>query len=215
MNNGESGHRHGMRGATLRDAVLDATETLLGSCGYQKMTMDEIAREAGVGRRTLYLHFSGKEEIALSSIDRVVERLLDVLRGIAAEARGPADERLRRMLITRVLFRFDSVHRYHQSLDSLFEALRPAYMARRSRYFAAEAAVFADVIADGQRQNVFGADGDPTGLAHTLLLATNALLPYGLSARELGERSEIEARITAIADLLLDGLRRSAGARFR
>jgi AcrR family transcriptional regulator len=81
MNNDEGGHRHGMRGATLRDAVLDATERLLGRCGYQKMTMDDIAREAGVGRRTLYLHFTGKEEIALSSIDRVVERLLDVLRG--------------------------------------------------------------------------------------------------------------------------------------
>jgi len=34
------------------------------------------------------------------------------------------------MLLTRVLFRFDSVRAYYQSRDDLFAALRPAYMAR-------------------------------------------------------------------------------------
>src|SRR6478609_6206959 len=100
-----------MRTAPLRDlreAIMDATERLLARKGYRQMTMDDIAAESSVGRRTIYLYFPGKEQVALDSIDRVVERLLERLRAVAAEP-SPPEERLRRMLVTRVLFRFDSV----------------------------------------------------------------------------------------------------------
>jgi hypothetical protein len=116
-------------------------------------------------------------------------------------------ERLRQMLLTRVLFRFDSVRDYYQSLDDLFAALRPAYMARRDRYFAAEAAIFAALLNEGARLGAFAVE-EPVAIAHTLLWATNALLPYSLNVRELGERAAIEAKAARIADLLLDGLRR-------
>ena len=39
-----------MSGST-RDLILDATERLLGRLGYQKTTMEDIAREAGIGKR--------------------------------------------------------------------------------------------------------------------------------------------------------------------
>jgi AcrR family transcriptional regulator len=189
-----------------RDRILDATERLLGRYGYRKTTMDDLAREAGIGRRTIYLHFPSKEEVALASIDRIVERLKVRLADIA-ESGGPADRRLRRMLATRVLFRFDSVRDYYPSLDELFEALRPAYMARRQRYFDEEARIFAGVLAEGREAGVFAFD-DTLPTAHTLLLATNALLPSGMSVRELGAREDVEAKVARIAGLLLDGLRR-------
>jgi AcrR family transcriptional regulator len=190
----------------LREGILDAVDRLLGRFGYAKMTMDDLAREAGIARRTIYLYFTSKEEVALSSIDRVVQRLTERLAGIAGSGGAP-DLRLREMLRTRVLFRFDTVQDYYQSFDDLFAALRPAYLARRERYFAAEAALFAGVLEEGCRAGVF-ASGDANATAHTLLLATNALLPYSLRPRELDAREEIDAKVTRIADLLLDGLRR-------
>ena len=39
-----------------------------------------------------------------------------------------------------------------------------------------------------------------------MLDATNALLPYSLSAYELGERSDIEKKTQNVADLILNGL---------
>jgi AcrR family transcriptional regulator len=191
---------------SLREAILDAVDGLLARYGYQKMTMDDIAREAGVARRTIYLHFAGKEQLALASIDRVVERLLSELQAIAC-AGGPADERLRRMIAKRILFRFDSVQEYYGVFDEMFAAIRPQYLARREGYFAAEAALFSDVIADGCAAGVL-ACLDGQAAARTILLATNSLLPYSLSARELGARDDVEARVTAIADMLLNGLRR-------
>ncbi len=190
----------------MRDRILDAAERLLARLGYQKTTMDDLAREAGISKRTIYLHFPGKEEVTLSTIDRIVERLLALLGDRAASGGSPA-ERVRAMLRIRVMFRFDSVRDYYQGIDDLFRSIRPAYMARRARYFEDEAAVFAAVLAEGRDDGTFDID-DPTTAAHTLLLATNALLPSALSTRELGERAEVEARAGRIADLLLNGLRR-------
>jgi hypothetical protein len=66
-----------------------------------------------------------------------------------AAAIGAPEERLREMLLRRALVRFDSIRHYSHSLDELFESLRPAYMAPQARYFAAEAQVVADLLAEG------------------------------------------------------------------
>jgi AcrR family transcriptional regulator len=187
-----------------RDLILDATERLLGRFGYSKMSMEDIAREAGLGRRTLYLYFSGKEDVALASIDRIVERLLTRLEDIAAEGESPS-ERLREMLLTRVLFRFDSVQGYYQGLDDLLSAIRSQYMSRRQRYFEAEARILARIIDEGRRNGDIR-DLDPHRAANAMLLATASLMPYSLSVRELGSRMEVERRAGAIIDLLLNGI---------
>lgn len=193
----------------MRDRILDAAEQLLGRLGYQKMTMDDIAAEAQIGRRTIYLHFSGKEEVALATIDRIVERLIVRLRE-HAEADAPWDERLRRMLMERVLFRFDAVRGYFHSIDEIFRSLRGAYMERRHRYFAEEARVFAAVLAGASGSRSVA--GRKSELAESLLLATNALLPSALSPRELGERSKVEAQAARIAELVVGGLRGLMGS---
>jgi AcrR family transcriptional regulator len=192
-------------GPQTRDIILDATERLLARFGYKKTTMDDLAREAGIGKGSIYLYFPSKEEVVLSSIERIVARLLDCLRDIA-RGPGPAPERLRQMLLTRVLFRFDSVRDYSQSLDDLLASLRTAYLARRQRYFNEEAEVLAHVLRDGCDQGVFAPLADPLRTAHTLILATNALLPSSLSTRELGKRKDVQENATRIADLLQSGL---------
>jgi AcrR family transcriptional regulator len=194
----------------VKDAILDAMERLLARYGYKKTTVDDLAREAGIGKGTVYLHFPSKEEVALGSIDRVVGRVRDRLRSIAGSG-GPVSGRLREMLRARVLMRFDSVSAYSQSLDELFASLRPAYMARRQGYFEAEAELFAAVLSEGRRAGVF-AVREVKATAATLLLATNSLLPSGLSARELGERADVEDRVNRLADLLLYGLLRNSTA---
>ncbi|HKB04144.1 MAG TPA: TetR/AcrR family transcriptional regulator [Gemmataceae bacterium] len=188
------------------DRILDATERLLARFGYDKSTVDDIAQEAGVSKRTIYLHFAGKEAVALASIDRVVGRVTGRLREIAA-GDGPPADRVGEMLVARVLGRFDSVRSYYQSLEDMFRSLRPAYLARRQKYFDAEAEVLAGVLDEGRRAKAF-AVADPLATAHDLLVATNSLLPYSLSPAEFGRRSEVAARAERVARLLLDGLRK-------
>jgi AcrR family transcriptional regulator len=188
----------------VRDAILDATDRLLSRFGYRKMTVEDIANEVGIGKGTIYLHFASKEEIVLSHVDRIVDRLKACLEEIAS-SEMPAPERLQRMLHERVLFRFDSIQHYTQSLNDLLAALRPGLLSRRARYFDEEAQIFARVLEAGRDAGELELS-DPIANAHALLNATNGLLPYSLSTTELGERAEVAERTKAVAELMLRGL---------
>lgn len=188
----------------VRDGILDATERLLARYGYRKMTVEDIAREVGVGKGTIYLHFSSKEEIVLSHVDRIVERLKERLWAIA-RSDATAATRIRKMLLTRVLFRFDSIQHYTQSLNDLLAVLRPGLLARRAVYFDEEAQIFAQVLNEGRESRDLRFD-DALTTAYGLLHATNSLLPYSLSTTELGEREEVKEKTTVVADLILQGL---------
>ena len=197
--------RDSVQTRSTRDAILDATDRLLARYGYKKMTIDDLAQEVGIGKGSVYLHFSSKEEIALSHIDRIIERLKKGLASIAARP-IPADERLKLMLVERVLFRFDSVQHYSQSLNDLLAYIRPNLLERRKRYFEGEAKIFARVLEDGQTSGVFNIENS-LDTARNMLTATNSLLPYSLSTDELGKRNDLKRRSLAIAELLLSGVK--------
>jgi len=192
------------RPITTRDAILEATDRLLARDGYKKMTIDDLANEVGIGKGSVYLHFSSKEEIALSHIDGIIEKLKASLKAISVKPLS-VEIRLREMLLERVLYRFDSVQHYSQSLNELLAVLRPKLLERRKRYFREEARIFADIIAAGQKAKVFQ-EGDPLDIAITFLSCTNALLPYSLSAIELGDRSEVADRTRKTAAVLIRGV---------
>jgi hypothetical protein len=122
-----------------------------------------------------------------------------------ARGGGTPPARLRRMLVARVMFRFDSVQHYTESLSDLLAALRPGLLARRRRHFEEEAEVLSEVLREGRRGGELSFR-EARAAARTLLTATNALLPYSLSARELGGRAELEAEATRVVEMLLTGL---------
>jgi AcrR family transcriptional regulator len=188
----------------IRDLILDGVDVLMARYGFKKMTMEDLARQVGIGKGTIYLHFPGKEELTLSHIDRIAERLLDRLRTMARSSDSP-DERIRKMLVARVLYRFDSVSHYSQSLNDLLSSVRKGLLARREKHFEKEAEVFMEVLREGVRLGTFECP-DVLTTSRVLVWSTNSMLPFSLTARELGKREELEERVSRIADLLLKGL---------
>jgi hypothetical protein len=61
-------------------------------------------------------------------------------------------------------------------------------------------------LREGQRTGLFRR-AEPLATARVLIAATNSLLPFSLSTRELGKRREVQATASRIAELLVDGLR--------
>ena len=166
------------------DRILDAADHLLALRGYKKMTLDELAQKAGVSKSTIYEFFENKEDVVLSHVDRIVRRVIERLEKIARSDASPANK-IKRMLVARVMVRFESVQHYSESLTELLRDVRSGLLKRRERYFEKEAEVFARVVNQGERSNVFRQQ-DPLVVARTLIVATNSLLPFSLSAREVG-----------------------------
>jgi AcrR family transcriptional regulator len=57
------------------ERVLDSAAELLVRWGYQRVTIDEIARHAGIGKGTVYLHFRTKEALFLTVLLRTHRRV--------------------------------------------------------------------------------------------------------------------------------------------
>lgn len=55
-----------------RQRIIEVAEGLFFRHGYSRITTDDLAREAGMSKRTLYQHFSSKEEI----LDCIMEEWL-------------------------------------------------------------------------------------------------------------------------------------------
>ncbi|MGO8950235.1 MAG: TetR/AcrR family transcriptional regulator [Ktedonobacterales bacterium] len=69
--------------------ILDAASDLLVRFGYRKTTIDDVAREAGVGKGTIYLHWQDKNELFRAAIWREQERFTEeVKQRIAADPEG-------------------------------------------------------------------------------------------------------------------------------
>jgi AcrR family transcriptional regulator len=64
-----------------RQRILRVAMTFFLAHGFSRVTMDEIARELGMSKKTLYQHFESKERLMLAGVDRF---FLDIQAGVEA-----------------------------------------------------------------------------------------------------------------------------------
>jgi AcrR family transcriptional regulator len=69
-----------------RAVILDAALQTFGQYGYRRTSMDDIAREAGIAKGTIYLSFTSKEEVFQALSERLSQRMLA---GAEAASRRP------------------------------------------------------------------------------------------------------------------------------
>jgi AcrR family transcriptional regulator len=145
------------RGRTLdpqvSDAVLDAALRLLGERGFARMTMEAVAREAGVGKPALYRRFGSKAELVVAAIaTRLGPMDAPDLGDSAAEMRLaieglPPDAEAYLALIGGLM-----AEREHH--PELIEAFRTTILTPRR-------ALVAEAIRRGQARGELRADVDP------------------------------------------------------
>lgn len=192
------------RHQNVEETILDAADRLLARNGYSQFSMEDLARETGMTKGGIFLYFPGKADVILAHIDRIAVRVLQGLDRIAAGAAPPGDK-LREMISFRVMFRFDSVQHYPETLSEVVRELGPLLLQRREEHFAAEAKIFAEVLK--QSDTVLAiAPHERVAVADAVIAATNALLPYNLSEADLSRRTAVAAKTNRIANMLLLGL---------
>jgi AcrR family transcriptional regulator len=72
--------------ASPEHRILDATLVCLARYGVAKTTLDDVAREAGCARATVYRYFGGKQHLLLSAVEREGERIVAAIDRAAAGA---------------------------------------------------------------------------------------------------------------------------------
>jgi AcrR family transcriptional regulator len=71
------------------ERILDTATALMVRWGYRKTTIDDVAREYGVGKGTIYLHWKDKNELFRAAIRRAnLQVTEDLKQRIAADPEG-------------------------------------------------------------------------------------------------------------------------------
>ncbi|MCD8117756.1 MAG: TetR/AcrR family transcriptional regulator [Oscillospiraceae bacterium] len=81
-----------------KSEILDIAQRLFHEKGYVQTTIEDILRESGIARGTLYYHFKSKEDILSAMIDRQIDRLEQEFRCIAEDSALSAVEKLVRVI---------------------------------------------------------------------------------------------------------------------
>jgi TetR/AcrR family transcriptional regulator, cholesterol catabolism regulator len=80
---------------TTRDKILNSARGLFGTRGMRGTTVDDIARRAGVSKRTVYETFTSKDEIAGAIVDQALALFEENMRRIIQGSDDPLEKLMR------------------------------------------------------------------------------------------------------------------------
>jgi AcrR family transcriptional regulator len=104
---GTSGRALDLRARKERaERILDAAAELLLRYGYKRVTIDDVAEGAGIGKGTIYLHWKSREALFLAVLQRDAAAVLDdVLAAVRRDAETALLHRAVRTLFLGVMRR--------------------------------------------------------------------------------------------------------------
>lgn len=150
------------RVARSRRAIIDAVAEELSEVGYGAMTIESVARRAGVGKATIYRHWDGKLDLIESLLDEFKE-------GIVDDEEGPPLQKIRSML--HALATSLATSRLSQCLPALVSAAQhdDAVRAFHQRFSTSRRLVMMGYIEEAQLAGDIRGDADPRLLAELLV----------------------------------------------
>jgi AcrR family transcriptional regulator len=161
-----------------RHQIMDAALNVFSHLGFERASMDDIAKEAGVSKGALYLYYKSKDAIIAKLLQLFFDQALKQVKLLAA-GEGSVTEQL--LAFTRVLTREMDRMAAMQPISLQFYAIAARHATIRQHlraYFADYRALMEEVIQRGIAQGELRADISPAETAVTLtaLLEGLALL---------------------------------------
>src|SRR4051794_15052469 len=95
-----------MTGAARREQILDVTKEIVEESGFHAVSIDRVAREAGVTRPVVYTHFGDLDGLLNALVDRGNQGTLEALSRIVPTPGGRPEEVL-----------FDSLRRFLETVQ--------------------------------------------------------------------------------------------------
>ena len=92
--------------AENRQRILDAAQKLFGQNGVEKVSMNQIATEAGIGPGTLYRRYRNKSELCLDlKKDNLMQLFEEIEKYLLQHRADPPGQRLKEVLRLFICFR--------------------------------------------------------------------------------------------------------------
>jgi AcrR family transcriptional regulator len=189
------------------DLILQAAEELFAERSYQKTTLDEIAERAAIGKGSIYLEFSSKEEILFALISQQKAEELEEMRRFVAQAsketlKAGALETLKALLLKQVGAIYDSINRKQRSPEEVIQS-RERLRERLKPFLDARLQLIVELLERAQQQNEIRPQKDFHRTAQLIMMSLRAVLPpYDSQANKL----KLQHDAAEILELIFEGL---------
>jgi TetR/AcrR family transcriptional regulator of autoinduction and epiphytic fitness len=145
-----------------RRVILEAVLDELGAVGYGALTIEGVAARAGVGKSTIYRHWSGK-------LDLVEDAYRTLKAPVQAPETGTLRERVTALLEQVACMVEQST--YSSCMPALIEAAEhdPQVRDLHRRFSAERRAILVDLLRDAAKEGELPSDADPELLGDALI----------------------------------------------
>ena len=187
--------------ASTKESVIAAARVLFVRFGHAKTSVEEIAREAGLSKATVYNHFDGKEAIVAGVIEFERRAMMKKLLDTVGETSDPL-EQLQAFFQTRVREVERHFKAYRAGKDDIIKHMpQVARAIEDSR--KEERSIIEGILKKGVKAGIFRPLEDIT-LTADLLFTTLLGLTFPLFGRPV--RRSLDKRAEALAVLFLVGI---------
>lgn len=149
-----------------RNRILEISASLFKAHGFRRVSMEEIARNAGVGKGTVYKLFETKQELMLKAIDFIGERV---------------EEAVGNIINVETLSQTDKLKLFMQTVSETISEIRPEMLKdleidfpeasekiqkTRERIIMGN---LTELIRRGKQEGIYDPDIDETIAAHVVI----------------------------------------------
>ncbi len=165
------------------DLILDSMQKLMLKKDTRSISVSEIAREAGIGKGSIYYYFKSKEEI----VDAVIERSYsDAIRQAQELVQAPGLDALTKMEIIFRTCRDSSIELSRQEAGSYMELQQSALLHQQYIYIMIRnlRPILADIIRQGNQEGTISCSS-PDEVAEIVLIILTIKFDTSLSNSDL------------------------------
>ncbi|MFI3240341.1 MAG: TetR/AcrR family transcriptional regulator [Bacteroidales bacterium] len=109
-----------------RERILRTTFALITKLGFTSVTMDYVAKECGISKRTLYENFSDKKTLTTEAINLISHERRDQVEDVIVNAPTMMHAMLGLFTIIRG-YMMDTCHSFFVDMDRLYPSVAEAY----------------------------------------------------------------------------------------
>lgn len=141
-----------MHNRPKKDLILDAMQELMTQSRAQAISVSDIAREAGIGKGSIYYYFKSKQEILEATIERSYSKAIEKAKKLV---KHPGVDALTKMEIVFKTCRDSSIELLRQEAGNFFEAQQSALLHQQYIHIMLRnlRPILADIIRQGNREN--------------------------------------------------------------
>ncbi len=192
--------RAGRKRVTSRAELEHAAFDLFDRQGFERTTIDDIARAAGIGRRTFFRYFPSKNDVAWGSFDEELERMR--LRLKAFPRKIPLMDAIRAAIVDFNTFPPEQIPWHRRRMQLILRT--PALQAHSTLRYAAWRRVISEFVAErtGGRPDALA----PRAIGYVALGVAIAAYEQWLEAADAELRDLLDTAMRQVAAAFGGGL---------